>query len=150
CGDDETVRPLAGGTALALLARYGFLRPTRLVSLRAVAGALGGITRPRPGVLGIGAMVTLTGLARSPLAARAAAALAAAADLVANVRIRNIASIGGHLAHADPHMDLPPLLLALDARVIIRGPAGTRSSTVSDLIAGYYETTLAQQELITS
>lgn len=149
CGDDETVRPLAGGTALALLARYGFLRPTRLVSLRSVAG-MGGISSPRPGVLDIGALVTLTGVARSALVARAAGALAAAAGVVANVRIRNVASVGGHLAHADPHMDLPPLLLALDARVVILGPAGSRSAAVSDLITGYYQTTLGQQELITS
>src|SRR5260370_4955811 len=150
CGEDETVRPLAGGTALALLARYGFLQPTRLVSLRNMRGKLGHISSSLPGTLRIGAMVTLTELARSPLLAQAATVLAAAAGLVANVRVRNVACLGGHLAHADPHMDLPPVLLALDARVEIRGPTGVRWSTVDDLVSGYYETTLGQQELITA
>ena len=150
CGEDETVRPLAGGTALALLARYGFLQPTRLVSLRNMRGKLGHISSSRPGTLRIGAMVTLTELARSPLVAQAASVLAAAAGLVANVRVRNVACLGGHLAHADPHMDLPPVLLALDARVEIRGPTAVRWSTVDDLVSGYYETTLGQQELITA
>jgi carbon-monoxide dehydrogenase medium subunit len=150
CEEEETVRPLAGGTALMLLTRYGFLQPTRLVSLRDVASEMGLITRPREDAISIGAMVTLTELALSPLVRDGAAALASAAERVANVRVRNVARLGGHLAHADPHMDLPPVLLALDARVIVQGPDGTRSTTVDDLVTGYYETTLAQQELITS
>ena len=150
CEEDETVRPLAGGTALALLARYGFLQPTRLVSLRNLRQKLGQISSPQPGALRIGAMVTLTELARSPLVRAAADALAAAAGLVANVRVRNVACLGGHLAHADPHMDLPPVLLALAARVEISGPDGVRWSSIDDLVSGYYQTTLAQQELITA
>jgi carbon-monoxide dehydrogenase medium subunit len=150
CGEDETVRPLAGGTALALLVRYGFLQPTRLVSLRGVRAGHGQIGRPRPDTLRIGAMVTLSELARSPLVAELADPLAMAAGEVANPRVRNVACLGGHLAHADPHMDLPPVLLALDARVEVRGPDGTRWTPVDDLVSGYYETTLAQQELITA
>ncbi|HEX9527244.1 MAG TPA: FAD binding domain-containing protein [Streptosporangiaceae bacterium] len=150
CEEDETVRPLAGGTALALLARYGFLQPTRLVSLRNLREKLGQISSPQPGALRIGAMVTLTELARSPLVWASADALAAAAGLVANVRVRNVACLGGHLAHADPHMDLPPVLLALDASVEISGPDGVRWSSIDDLVSGYYQTTLGQQELITA
>jgi aerobic carbon-monoxide dehydrogenase medium subunit len=150
CGEEETVRPLAGGTALALLTRYGFVQPTRLVSLRKLRSQLGHISSSEQGTLRIGAMVTLTELACSPLVAQAASALAAAACLVANVRVRNVACLGGHLAHADPHMDLPPALLALDARVEIRGPGGVRWSTVDELILGYYETSLGQQEVITA
>jgi aerobic carbon-monoxide dehydrogenase medium subunit len=150
CEEDETVRPLAGGTALMLLTKYRFLQPTRLVSLRGVAREIGRIACPRESTLSVGAMVTLTELAQSPVVRGAAGALSSAAELVANVRVRNVARLGGHLAHADPHMDLPPVLLALDARVIVQGPDGTRSTTVADLVTGYYETTLGQQELITS
>jgi carbon-monoxide dehydrogenase medium subunit len=64
------------------------------------------------------------------------------------VRTRNVATIGGHLAHADPHMDLPPVLIALSARVRVVGPAHEREIAVEDLFAGYYETTLARDELI--
>jgi carbon-monoxide dehydrogenase medium subunit len=68
---------------------------------------------------------------------------------LANVRVRNVATVGGALAHADPHMDLPPLLSALGARVIIAGPAGERSAPVESIYAGYLETTLKRDELIT-
>jgi len=68
---------------------------------------------------------------------------------LSNVRVRNVARIGGHLAHGDPHMDLPPLLSALGASVTIAGARGERSCPVEDLYAGYLETTLAPGELIT-
>jgi carbon-monoxide dehydrogenase medium subunit len=65
------------------------------------------------------------------------------------VRVRNVATVGGALAHADPHMDLPPLLSALGARVTIAGPGGERSAPVEALYAGYLENTLKRSELIT-
>jgi carbon-monoxide dehydrogenase medium subunit len=68
---------------------------------------------------------------------------------LSNVRVRNVARIGGHLAHGDPHMDLPPLLSALGASVTIAGARGERSCPLEDLYAGYLETTLAPGELIT-
>ena len=67
---------------------------------------------------------------------------------LSNVRVRNVATIGGHLAHGDPHMDLPPVLIALGAEVAIAGPAGERTVAVEDLFAGYFETVLAKNELI--
>jgi carbon-monoxide dehydrogenase medium subunit len=65
------------------------------------------------------------------------------------VRVRNVATVGGALAHADPHMDLPPVLIALGASVSIVGPSGERTMAVEDLLTGYYETALAKNELIT-
>src|SRR5262249_61906268 len=67
---------------------------------------------------------------------------------LSNVRVPNVPPIGGNLAHADPHMDLPPVLAALGAQVTIAGPAGERSVAVEHLFAGYYETVLARNELI--
>jgi carbon-monoxide dehydrogenase medium subunit len=67
-----------------------------------------------------------------------------------NVRVRNVATIGGNLAHADPHMDLPPVLIALGAEVDVAGPAGERAVAVEDLFTGYLETVLANNELITA
>jgi carbon-monoxide dehydrogenase medium subunit len=67
---------------------------------------------------------------------------------LSNVRVRNVARIGGALAHGDPHMDLPPLLAALGAKVSVMGQRGTREIAVEDLYAGYYETTLEKNELI--
>jgi carbon-monoxide dehydrogenase medium subunit len=63
--------------------------------------------------------------------------------------VRNVATVGGALAHADPHMDLPPLLVALGARVIVQGKSATRMMPVEDLYAGYLENTLRRGELIT-
>jgi carbon-monoxide dehydrogenase medium subunit len=69
---------------------------------------------------------------------------------LSNVRVRNVATVGGHLAHADPHMDLPPVLIALGAHIVVTGPAGARTIPVEDLFAGYFETVLARDELITA
>jgi carbon-monoxide dehydrogenase medium subunit len=68
---------------------------------------------------------------------------------LSNVRVRNVATVGGALAHGDPHMDLPPVLIALGATVMIVGPTAERSMAVEDLLTGYYETALAKNELIT-
>jgi carbon-monoxide dehydrogenase medium subunit len=65
------------------------------------------------------------------------------------VRVRNVATLGGALAHADPHMDLPPLLSALGAKVVVHGRNGQRTMPVEDLYVGYLENTLKEGELIT-
>jgi carbon-monoxide dehydrogenase medium subunit len=69
---------------------------------------------------------------------------------LSNVRVRNVARVGGALAHGDPHMDLPPVLAALGARVSIAGPKQKRDLPVENLYAGYYETVLEKNELITA
>ena len=69
---------------------------------------------------------------------------------LSNVRVRNMATVGGALAHGDPHMDLPPVAIALGGRVRIIGPGGERELAVEDLLTGYYETALAPNELIAS
>jgi carbon-monoxide dehydrogenase medium subunit len=71
---------------------------------------------------------------------------------LSNIRVRNVATIGGNLAHGDPHMDLPPILIALNAKVAVVGANGAqaaeRTIAVEDLFAGYFETVLAKNELI--
>jgi len=141
---DEGARPLSGGTALMLMMKAGVFRPSRLVSLRRLG--LEGIERTPDAGLRIGAMTTLRALERSE---KAFPALRRTLRTLANVRVRNVATVGGALAHADPHMDLPPLLAALGARVTIAGPGGERSAPVEALYAGYLENTLKPNELIT-
>jgi len=141
---DDGVRPLSGGTALMLMMKAGVFRPTRLVSLGKLK--LEGIEAARDGGLRIGAMTTLRALERSE---RSFPVLKKTLRTLANVRVRNVATVGGALAHADPHMDLPPLLAALGARVTIAGPGGERSAPVEALYAGYLENTLKRNELIT-
>ena len=67
---------------------------------------------------------------------------------LSNIRVRNVARVGGALAHGDPHMDLPPLFAALGARVSVAGANGARAIAVEDLYVGYYQTVLKNDELI--
>jgi aerobic carbon-monoxide dehydrogenase medium subunit len=67
---------------------------------------------------------------------------------LSNVRVRSVATLGGHLAHGDPHMDLPPILMTLSARVRAVGRGGERWIDMNDFPVGYYQTALAKDELI--
>jgi carbon-monoxide dehydrogenase medium subunit len=148
--DDANVRPVSGGTAVMLMMKAGVLRPRRLVSLRAIDGGLAGIVVRPDGALAIGAMAALADLEWSDEVRRGWPVIARTLRTLSNVRVRNVATIGGHLAHADPHQDLPPVLAALGARVTIAGPKGERTVPVEALATGYYETVVARDELITS
>jgi len=96
----------------------------------------------------IGAMTTFSQLEHSPDIRRRLPVVCEAMKTLANVRVRNVATVGGNLAHADPHLDLPPIWVALGAKAIVVGPAGERVVPVEDISAGYYETTLANNELV--
>jgi aerobic carbon-monoxide dehydrogenase medium subunit len=148
-GSGGAARPLAGGTALMLLMRYGFLRPEALVSLGRLRDDLAGVDLDPTGGLRVGAGTTLRELERSALAAGFAPSLVTTLHHLANVRVRNVATLGGHLAHGDPHMDLPTLLQALDARVRLTSQRGLRWLPVSELYLGYYETAIDDDELLT-
>jgi len=147
---DATVRPISGGTAVMLMMKAGVLRPRRLVSLRAIDGGLAGVQAGTDGELCIGAMTTLADLGHADLVQRGWPVIARTLRTLSNVRVRNVATIGGHLAHADPHQDLPPVLSALGARVTIAGPKGERTVPVEALSTGYYETVVARDELVTA
>jgi carbon-monoxide dehydrogenase medium subunit len=131
-----------------LMMKLGVLRPARLVSLRAVEKRYSEITLDADGALHIGALVTLTALEKSPIIRKETPVITRTLKTLANVRVRNVATVGGHLAHADPHMDLPPVLIALGARVSIVGARGERTMPLEKLHAGYLETTLGRGELI--
>ena len=87
---------------------------------------------------------------RSDLVRKHAPVITRTLHTLSNIRVRNVATVGGALAHADPHMDLPPVLIALGARVVVQGKGGERTIPVADLFAGYFETVLAKDELIAS
>jgi len=146
--DDPTVRPIAGGTALMLMMKAGVFRPTRLVSLRKLGDQLTRIAVGADGHLSIGAMTPLAVMEASADVARAAPVIPRAMRRLSNIRVRNVATVGGAIAHGDPHMDLPPVLMALGADVAVTGPKGERYIALEDLFAGYYETVLDKNELI--
>jgi carbon-monoxide dehydrogenase medium subunit len=147
--EDPTVRPMAGGTALMLMMKAGVFAPTRLISLGKIGAALTGI-QVKDGALSIGAMTTLSMVEHSAEVAKVAPFIPCMMKRLSNVRVRNVATIGGNLAHGDPHMDLPPALIALGAHVRVVGGSGERDLPVEELLTGYYETALARDELIAS
>ncbi len=147
---EPTVRAVAGGTALMLMMKAGVFQPTRLVCLHRIEPDYARITVGRDGALRIGAMATLSALEHDANVANHLPVLKRALRTLSNVRVRNVARVGGALAHGDPHMDLPPVLAALGARVIITGAKGSRELPVEQLYAGYYETVLEKNELITA
>jgi len=145
--DDSTVRPMGGGTALMLMMKAGVFRPRKLVSLRNIESKYTAVAADRAG-LRIGAITTLSALERSAEVRRHTPVLTRTLLTLSNVRVRNVATVGGALAHGDPHMDLPPVLIALGATLAIMGPKGERTLPVEELFLGYYETVLEKNELI--
>jgi carbon-monoxide dehydrogenase medium subunit len=145
--DDASVRPLGGGTALMLMMKAGVFQPSRLVSLRKIS-TLSRVAAAPDGGLVIGALTPLSDVERSPEVARRAGVIVRTMRRLSNVRVRNVATIGGNLAHGDPHMDLPPVLMALDASILVVGRAGEHTLKVENLFAGYYETVLKRDEII--
>lgn len=142
----EDCRLLGGGAMLAILLRERLIAPRCLISVLDIPG-LGAIEADDHG-LAVGAAATLRSVEHSQVVARSWPVLAEAAHLVGNVRVRNVGTVGGHLVQADPHLDLPPVLAALDARVVAQSRRGSREIRVVDLFTGYYETCLQADELV--
>ena len=140
---------LAGGTAFTLLMRQGLIRPATVVSLRRVAGA-DRIHADAHGGLWIGAMATHTAVVRSTEVRAAWPEFADAAANVATLRIRNQATIGGSVAHADPASDVPVMLAALDAQVVVRKPNAAPRVPIDELFVDTFTTSLERGEFIES
>jgi carbon-monoxide dehydrogenase medium subunit len=143
----EEARVIAGGTALVTMMRQRLVRPSCLVSLRDVH-ELEGIERAN-GALRLGALVTHRQAEVSPLVRERIPVLAETFRRVATVRIRHMATVGGALAHADPNQDPPVTLLALGARVHVRGGAGQRDLAIDEFFRDYYESALGPGEVVT-
>lgn len=146
---DSAARPMGGGTALMLMIKAQIFKPTRLVNLRRLGGSFSGFSLAEDGnSIRIGAMITFSELEHSPIIQSHFPVVPQTMKTLANVRVRNVASVGGNLAHADPHLDLPPVWMALAASARIVSRAGERVIPVDDIFAGYYETTIGDGELI--
>ncbi len=146
--EDSSIRPVAGGTALMLMMKTGVFAPSRLVSLAKIEPHYSQIRIDKSGALKIGAMASLSALEQSADVAKHFPVITRTLLTLSNVRVRNVARVGGALAHGDPHMDLPPLLASLGAIAHVVGRDGMREIAVQDLYLGYYETVLAKDELI--
>jgi carbon-monoxide dehydrogenase medium subunit len=164
-GDDAA--PYAGGTELLLLMKLGVLRPRHLVDVKRIRGF--GDIRLEPHVdrganlvtaldapgtdaarLTIGAAVTHRTVERSAVVRARCPLVSSVASHVANVRVRNVGTVGGNLAFADPHSDLATLFLTLDATIELLSPRGRREVPLADFVHGPWETTRAADELLGS
>jgi aerobic carbon-monoxide dehydrogenase medium subunit len=138
---------IAGGTALIIMMKQRLVQPSCLVSLRSVRG-LNGI-EVKDGGLRIGGLATHRAVETSSLVRRRLPLLAETYHHVATVRIRNTATVGGGLAHADPNQDPPPTLIALGATIKATSANGSRVIPLDTFFTDYYETVLNPDEIIT-
>jgi carbon-monoxide dehydrogenase medium subunit len=142
--DDAVV--MAGGTSLVILMKQDLIRPAKVIGLRRI-GELRAIGTAE-GNLSLGALATHGALARSQPVRAHAAALASTFAAVATVRIREQATLGGNLAHADPAQDPPVTLLALDGVAVARSRFGERRIPLDALFADLFETSLEPGEIL--
>jgi aerobic carbon-monoxide dehydrogenase medium subunit len=138
-----------GGTELLLLLKLGFASFGHLVDLKQIEELQG--LRAENGELVIGAAVTHRELERSDLVHERLPALATMERRVANLRVREVGTLGGNLCFSDPHSDPATFLLALDAEVESRrGGGAARRTPISDFVVGPYQTSLGAGEVLTS
>ena len=143
-GDDAAI--YAGGSELLLVMKEGLGRWQHLIDVKGI-GALRELS-DTPDGLAIGAAVTHRELERSPALRRRFPLLAEMEAQVANVRVRNVGTLGGNLCFAEPHSDPATALLVHEARVVVSGPSAERTVPIGEFIAGSYETTLGADEIL--
>lgn len=138
---------LAGGQSLIPLMKLRLASPAYLIDLRNVPGLA--TLEERNGSLIIGAMVRETTLENSPLIQQRYHGIYEASAVVADPLVRNFATVGGNVAHADPANDHPAMLLALRAQVTVQGPRATRTMPLDDFLVDTMETALREDEVLT-
>jgi aerobic carbon-monoxide dehydrogenase medium subunit len=141
--DDALI--LGGGTAAVVLLHLGVVRPRYVVDLAGVDSLR---QTTMNGALHLGALTSVRSLERDPAIAKDYDLLSEAASQVANIRVRNAATVGGAVAYGEPQTDTPVALTALDATIEIAGAGGTRQVAIADFYKGPYETALEQGELV--
>ncbi|MEX0801773.1 MAG: xanthine dehydrogenase family protein subunit M [Candidatus Binatia bacterium] len=142
----EDARAIGGGTTLIILMKQRALHYRYLVDLQSIPG-LTQISKEPDGVR-IGALATHRSVELSPVIREALPVVAGAFSRVGNVRVRQTASVGGNLAHADYRLDPPPALLILGAEISAMGTNGARKIPLKDFFRGMYETALEPGELL--
>jgi carbon-monoxide dehydrogenase medium subunit len=143
----EDAKVLAGGQSLIPLMKLRFASPARLIDVNRIPG-LDAIEETE-GFLRIGALVRHNTLAASDVIKERYPTIAAAAPMISDPIVRNLGTIGGSLAHADPSGDLGSVMLALGASILARSSSGEREIAAADLAEGPFQSSLAPNELLT-
>jgi aerobic carbon-monoxide dehydrogenase medium subunit len=144
---DADVKVLAGGQSLIPLMRLRFARPDFLVDLNRIEALR--FLRLEAGGLRIGALTREAELEAEPAVRQAFPILHDATRVIADPVVRNLATVGGNLAHGDPANDHPAVMLALGAEVTATGPSGERRIPIGEFFTGPFETALRRDELLT-
>jgi len=139
---------LAGGHSLIPLMKLRLASPAAVVDIGRIP-ELRGISRSGD-TIRIGALTTHAEIAAAADVQKGAPALAEAAGMIGDPAVRSRGTIGGNIAHADPASDLPTVLVALDARVVVVGPSGERTLAADGFFTGIMTTTLADNEVVTA
>jgi carbon-monoxide dehydrogenase medium subunit len=139
-------RPIAGGTSFVIMIRQGFVAPEVLVNLAKIRE--GRTVEVGDDELRLGALMTISQLEGNESVRRVLPVLVSACHLVANIRIRNVATLGGNVAHADYQADPPTALLALDAAVDLQSVMGRRTMPLDEFLLGIYSTALEPGEIV--
>ncbi len=143
------VRPFMGGTDFLIRARGGFVKPERVVDLKALPG-MRELRQSPDGWLVIGAACSMNQVAAHPLVTAGYDLLAQACNSVASYQLRNRATIGGNCCNASPAADTAPALYCLDAVAEIYGPGGPRRLPIAQFFTGPGKTALRPGEFLTA
>jgi carbon-monoxide dehydrogenase medium subunit len=143
----DDAKLLAGGHSLLPAMKLRLSQPKHLVDLRKVPG-LSGI-KEEGGALVIGAMTTHYQVESSPVVKSRCAVLGQVAGQIGDPMVRNLGTIGGSLAHADPAADYPAAIIALGAEMVADGPRGKRTIKADDFFKGLLTTAIGQDEILT-
>jgi aerobic carbon-monoxide dehydrogenase medium subunit len=141
-------RVLAGGHSLVPMMKLRLAAPDALIDIGGIA-SLRGIT-DTPDAITIGALTTHAQVAGSQVIASGCPILAETAAGIGDAQVRNRGTIGGSLANADPHGDLPAVFLALDGEVTAEGSGGERTIAAAELFVDYLQTSLSADEILTA
>jgi carbon-monoxide dehydrogenase medium subunit len=138
---------LAGGMSLIPLMKLRMAAPKHLIDLGGIAGL--SYIREEDGHLAIGALTRESELDESALIRAKYPIIADTAAVIGDPLVRNMATVGGNLAHADPANDHPATMLALAAEVVATGPNGQRTIPLTALFTGLFTTSLEADEILT-
>ncbi|HEU4341376.1 MAG TPA: xanthine dehydrogenase family protein subunit M [Candidatus Binatia bacterium] len=138
----------AGGSHLTILMKQGLYQPKTLVNIKRIS-ELRGIKYDATKGLMIGALVTHREVETSPLVKEKFPVLAEAEREVANIRVRNTGTVGGNLASGEPLTDLAQIFIAVDGKAAITGANGQRVIAIEELFLDFYQTSLADDEILT-
>jgi carbon-monoxide dehydrogenase medium subunit len=141
-------RLLAGGHSLIPMMKLRLAFPEVLIDIHELDNELRYV-REEDGTLRVGALARHRDLLESPIVQARYTLLADAEKFIADPLVRNMGTVGGSFAHADPSEDLPAAFVALGAEVVARGPRGERTIAVEDLAVGPFETALEPNEILT-